>query len=167
MQGGQIEAVSRTVIVEDEIKRPADTTDYDAGDVFCDAVTRPFQFRRAARTPGAGGVIQSALLIDSVAQSTKPDLELYLFTSNLVMQADNAAWAPTDFDMESCIGWISFPLGYFKIAGANGIIQSTDKALAFACEPKSVDLFGVLVPRNAYTPTSAERIRIKLGILQD
>ena len=169
MSGGQVEVVSRTIFVQDEFKRPADTTAYTAGDVVADStgIARMLRFAKAARSPGGGGVIQSCLLVDSTAESTKPDLELYLFDSVITMQDDNEAWAPTDLEMLSFVGWISLPSSSFKTCGANGIIQSPDKALAFVCAPKAVDLFGVLVVRNAYTPVSGEQLRVKLAILAD
>lgn len=167
MGGGQIEVVTKTIFVEDEIRRPADTTQYAAGDVISETIARTLWFARAARSNGGGGVIQSCFVIDSTAETTKPDLELYLFNANIVIQADNAAWAPTDLAMEAFVGWISLSALTFKTCGGNGVIQTTDKGLAFVCAPTSRDLFGVLLARNTYTPISGELIRVKMGILAD
>jgi hypothetical protein len=125
------------------------------------------RFKGAARGVGMGGIIQSALLIDSVAAATKPDLEMYIFTQPPAMQADNAAWNPTDAEMLFCIGVIAFPLGSFKTAGANGIIEPSNPGQAFTCDPALTDIFGILVARNAYTPSSGEIFKILLQILQD
>ena len=164
---GRTEVIQRTISREDWIIRPANTTQYTAGDVVADTVTRTLRFADVVLSPGSGGIVQSAMVIDSSAESTKPDLELYLFNANIVSQADNAAWAPTDTEMRACVGWISLLSTSFKTCGANGMIQSADKSLAFNCAVGSRDLFGVVVARNAYTPVSAEQFTFKLVFLPD
>lgn len=167
--GKQPVYVGKTLTTSTVYIRPADSTQYTAGDVVADSTSDPhaLEFIGAVRVPGGGGIIQSAILIDSTAEATKPDLELYLFNHRPAMQADNAAWAPTDREMEDCLGVISFPLSYFKTAGANGIIQPTNPSLGFACDANATSLYGVLVARNAYTPVSGEKFVIRLFVLQD
>src|SRR3990167_3873063 len=100
----EVEVVSRSKIVQDSFSRPANTTLYTAGDVVADSTTqaRVLKFENIARKIGRGGIINAATLVDNTAESTKPDLELYLFSDQPVMEQDNAAWAPADSEMETC-----------------------------------------------------------------
>jgi hypothetical protein len=163
--------VGMTSTVPVTFVRPNDSTQYTAGDVVSSTSTAGvapmLKFLNVARFAGGGGILQSAVLIDSVAAATKPDLELYLFTNVIVMQSDNAVWAPTDAEMTYFVGVVAFPTGAFKTAGANGIIDVTGLGMAFNCAADRQDLYGVLVARNAYTPTALEQFTIQLQILQD
>jgi hypothetical protein len=107
------------------------------------------------------------VLIGSVAATLKPDFELYLFDTTVTMQNDNVAWAPSDAEMETCVGMISFPGGYWRTAGANGIIEMDALSKSFNCGGASTTLFGILVARNAYVPASGEKFTIRLKIIQD
>jgi hypothetical protein len=158
-----------TTIVSASYTRPADTTAYGAGDVVANSTSAAtvLTFSNIARGPGLGGVIQHALLIDSAAQSTKPDLELWLFDTAPTMQNDNAAWNPSDAELEALIGRIDFALGSFKTAGANGATQAANISVPFQCTAAVQAIYGVLVVRNAYTPVSAEKFTIRLHALQD
>lgn len=149
--------------------RPADITTYAAGDVVNESTSAGtvWTFSNMVRGAGLGGVIQAAQLIDSAAQSTKPDLELYLFDTTLTTQNDNAAWAPADADMKTLVARIDFSLGSFKTAGGNGVIQAVNLSLPFQCASGSTTLYGILVARNAYTPISSEEFTIRLAVLQD
>lgn len=164
-------AVGRTTTSLAYFLRPNDTTQYSAGDQIADSATAllasPIIFKGMAAANGGGGIIQSALFIDSVAAATKPDLELYLFTSQVAAVGDNAAWNPTDLEMLNCIGVIAFATGSFKTCGANGIIPATNPTLAYNCGESSTVLIGQLVARNAYTPTALERFDFKLQTLLD
>lgn len=149
--------------------RPADTTAYAAGDVVAESTSAAtvWTFAGMARSLGLGGILQGAVMIDSVAQSTKPDLELYLFDTAITTQNDNAAWAPTDSDMEKCLGMIAFSSGQFKTGSGNGIVNVEGISKVFQCASAARDLYGILVVRNAYTPASGEKIVIRLAVIQD
>ena len=163
----RIRPVSKVITVSKT--RPADTTAYAAGDVVAESTSAAtvWTFDDCARGAGLGGILQGAAIIDSAAQSTKPDLELYLFTTAPATQNDNAAWAPSDAEMEACIGVIAFSLSNFKVAGANGIISVEGIAKVFQCAASVRALYGILVARNAYTPISAEKFTISLQVIQD
>lgn len=164
-------SVGATATFTTAFARPNDTTQYAAGDVVADSSTTGaaniLRFLNIARAPGGGGIIQSAIFINSVAAATKPDLELYLFDQVIPMQSDNVAWNPTDQDMLSCVGVVPFPVGNFKTAGANGIIFAPGLGMAFSCAQGSQNLYGVLVARNTYTPTAVEVFELRLQVLQD
>jgi hypothetical protein len=163
--------VGATATITATFVRPNDATQYTAGDVIADqsaaSIANILRFNNIVRTPGGGGILQSAVLVDSVAAATKPDTELYLFDQIITMQSDNAAWAPLDSEMLYNVGVVAFPVGAFKTAGANGIIDVTGLGKAFNCASGSTTLYGVLVARNGYTPTAVEQFEIRLQVLQD
>lgn len=155
-------------IVEATYTRPADTNAYTAGDVIANSTSAAtiLTFSGVARAETGSGLIQAATLIDSVAASTKLDADLYLFDTTVVMEQDNAAWDPSDAEMLTCLGVVEFRGANFKTCGANGITHVQGIGLPFVTVGGK-DLYGILVARNAYTPASAEVLKVRLHILQD
>jgi len=158
-----------TALVEATLTRPSDTTTYTAGDVVANSTSAPvvITFSNMAREAGLGGIIQGACCINNVAQTLKPDLELYLFDQSPTIQNDNAAWAPTDAHMKYCLGMIRFAPGNFNVGSGNGIIRAEPPSLSFKCFTGVKALYGILVVRNAYIPTSAEEFFFRLHVIQD
>lgn len=154
-----------TATVDVSLVRPANTTAYAAGDVVGTALTHVLNLANMARTAGKGGMIMSALLIDSAAQATKPSLELWIFDTAPVAQADNVAFAPTDAEMKRLVAII--PLTSFYVGGANGAMPGAAQSQPFKCLSSTKDLYGCLVVRNAYTPVSDEEFTLRLTVLQD
>lgn len=148
--------------------RPADTTTYTAGDVMANSTSAPtiLQFTNFASVAGGGGIIKSAQLIDSVAATLKPDVELYLFDTSITMQNDNAAWTPSDSDMTHCLGKIYFPQGAFSVGSGNGIIDMDGLEKQVTCAGGSTTIYGIPVVRNAYLPGNAEQFNFNLQIIQ-
>lgn len=153
--------------------RPSDTTAYASGDVINESTTAGtvWTFDNCARENGGGGVISRVLVGDSANQSTKAVLELWLFTATLTADFDNAAFTPTDAEMLTLVGVVQLPNVFVgdatSGAGGNCVYSSGQIHLPFECAAASETLYGVLVPRNAYTPVSAEVFDITLVISQD
>lgn len=160
----------QTVLVEQSFTRPSDTTAYANGDTICNSTSAPaiMTFAGAAKTPGLGGILQSAMLITSAAQATALDADLLLFESSVAMSNDNAAFSPSDSDAEKIIAVVPFrsAAGGSKL-GANMVFDAGALGRSFKCAGGSSSLFGVLVARNAYTPVSGEVFRLRLLIIQD
>lgn len=164
---------ARTVTIEASFTRPADTNAYAAGDVVCDSTSAPtdMDFTSIVRKSGGSGVILSALLIDGANQATKLDCELFLFDTAITMDNDNAGFTPTDTELGTLIGVIDFGGTPFNGdatsgAGGNAVYQQTGLNIAFKAVSGST-IYGVLVARNAYTPTSSETFKVRLSVLQD
>jgi hypothetical protein len=154
------------------VTRPADTTAYAAGDVVNAGTGAVITFAGCARANGLGGVIQHATLVDSAAQATKADLELWLFDTTFTADNDNAVFTPTDAELATVVCVIDMSANVYvgdATAGADGncVHQSDVLNRAFTCEAADDDLYGALVVRNAYTPVSGETFTIQLHILQD
>lgn len=162
--------VSRTIAAN--FTRPNDTNQYTAGDVLCDSTSAPtiITFARAAREQKGNGIIQSALMVSSANQATKPDLRLWLFDTTITMDNDNAAFTPTDAELRTLVAVIAFPVGNWiggdatSGAGGNAVCNPQALWLPFNCTVSN-DLFGVLEVRNTYTPVAQERFDIRLGII--
>lgn len=147
--------------------RPGDTTQYAAGDVMTASAPVPLSFANAGSANGKGGIILSATLVDSLAQGTKPDIDLHLFDTTLTVEADNAAWDPSDAERLREIGVIEFRGGDFKVGANNGTIQGFPLGLPYKCLAGDTTIYGVAVARNAYTPGNAEVFTVNLILSQE
>ena len=157
-----------TIVAIDSYVRPANTTQYAAGDQVADSTPSVLEFA-VSRVTGGTGVIIHASCTDSANQATKPNLRLYLFDTTPTVVADNAAWTPSDADMVNIIGYVEFASWEIGLAtvGADGncVSLATNLQIPFDCT--NGNIYGLLVVRNAYTPVSGETFSIKLGVLQD
>ncbi len=131
---------------------------YIAGDNVGGLLT----FADAARLAGAGGVIKDMLIIDDAGVSV--ELELWLFDQIFTAIADNAAWAPTEADLENLITVITTAdIDYF--AAGNHAVVPVEVARRYDCI--GVDLFGQLVTRETPTYDATDDLTVKILLLQD
>lgn len=155
--------------ISQSFTRPADTTPYAAGDVVCNStsVPVPITFGTIAKGSMLTTIMQATCIVEA-NNATKPDLQLWLFDTAPVSPNDNAAFAPTNAEMETLVAIIAFPVGSFVVgnagAAAAGNVACDAQALFIHANPtaNSAALYGILVVRNAYTPTSAEKFVIRL-----
>lgn len=158
--------------VQATFTRPSDTTQYAAADVV-GPVTTPanMTFSSVVRGAGWGGTIRSASLHKTDNDLTAATFDLYLFDSAPAAIADNSEWVPTDDEMLACIGFVAFAAASGKVLGAGSATgnfwHSNALCIPFACASSALALYGVLVARDTYTPASAEKFAITLGIERD
>lgn len=153
--------------------RPANTTAYAAGQVLADSTSAATlrQFR-ATKDLGAFGLLQKAEIVVAANQATKPDLQLWIFDAAPAIQNDAAAFAPSFAEMKTLVAVISFPVGSFVVANAaagasgNVVCDAQNLAIPVNTVSGSDTLYGVLVVRNAYTPTSGEQYQIRLTFVE-
>ena len=127
-----------------------------------DAVGGLLTFANAARVSGGGGVIKSLIIVDDALQS--PQLELWLFNQTFTAIADNAAWDPTEADLENLVGVITTDNGaWFATASHSAADVEASKRYDLA----GTSLFGQLVTREIFTPAAIDDITVKMGVLQD
>lgn len=153
------------------ITREANTTQYAAGDVIAASTTAAVaSVFNSCSGPGRSGSIKSVLLVDSAAEATKLNADLFLFHSAPVTFGnDNEAFAPTDAELQDCVGVVSLDgttAANIKVGSGNAVIQNSGLDLPFECLTTDFSLYGILVARNTYTPVSAEAFKIILGIQQ-
>lgn len=179
-----VEALPCIAIVSASVTRPSDTTAYAAGDALTNSTSAPVVTTVAsiARYNGGYGRIRHAWLLDSANQTTKADIEAWLFagTAGPTPDNDNALFTPTDAELANLVGIIEFK-GTTKSyvgdatsgAGGNVIYPGTiagttvaDLNLPFKCATTVKDLYCLFVVRNAYTPVSAEVFTLILDVEQ-
>ena len=149
------------------ITRPANATQYAAGDVIASAQADTLRFSSYS----SGTVtIRGAMCVTSANQAAKPDIDLYLFTSTLTtFGSDNGAFTPTDAEMLTCCGFISFPGTGFKAGDAtvgatgNAVCQVTGLEIAVPVGGGHA-IYGVPVAQSAYTPITGEVINFVLHL---
>lgn len=163
----------KTLTLTDTIARPANTTDYAAGDVVSEVTTNDFfTFTRSASSDlPIKGTLNTAKMMILANQATKPDLELWLFSQTIAEVADNSAFAPTDVEILTLIDVIPFALADWYVglagAGADGNIVQVKNNLAIPIPSTNGNIYGQLVVRNVYTPISGESFTAKLLIDED
>ena len=167
-----------TRIITQSLARPANTTQYAAGEVISEVTSNNhFTFPDMANPGALSGQIDRAIITSSADGSgvLLPDLELWLFDTDIAEVADNAAFAVTDAEMLTLVGVIDFPVANWKVglSGGNSCCEG-DRAggnplpMIYKCKTVSdFSLFGQLVTRNAYTPISGEVFSVRLLITRD
>lgn len=163
--------------VSASITRPNDTTAYTTGDAWTDSTSSPTasitQLTGMANSSDGSGTIMNACLIDSANQTTKGNFEVFLFTSDITLDNDNAAFTPTDGEMETCIGVISF-VGTLARSG-NSTSGATGNAIytpfgftpiPYHCDGGTTLYYAIKVANN-YTPVAQEKLTLVLNIQQE
>jgi hypothetical protein len=161
-----------TVQVSASITRPANTTAYTAGDVLANVTDNNYlTFSEVSSGRSNTGMLHAVRVITSQNATTKPDLDLFLFSATIVEVADNGAAAFTDAEMLTCVGRIAVPVAGF-VAGAIAAAGAGNAV----CEVRNIDmpyvaagqtLYGQLVARNAYAPISGEVFTVQLILSLD
>ncbi len=153
------------------ITRPANTTTYTAGDVVGSDPGAVMTFSNASFGEFDSGIIQQAIVTSSAYVATGPALELWLFDTTVTADTDNAVFTPTDAEMATLVGIISFASADWKSgtatagAGGNMACVADNVSIPFNTKKGTSDLFGVLVARNAYVPVSGEIFTVRLQVL--
>lgn len=162
--------------LSDSITRPANTTDYAAGDVISAVTTNDyytFVYDSTGKVGRLKGHIQMARMMVNANQTTKPDIELWLFDTAIAEVADNGAFAPTDAEILTLIDIIPFGVDDWTVglagAGASGNIVQTKKDLNIIVPETNAakSIYGQLVVRNAYTPIASEQFDCHLIMTLD
>lgn len=165
----------RTKVIRDSIIRPANTTAYAAGDVISEVTTNDhYTFENPVLGGELSGYIEEAKMMINANQTTKPDLELWLFDTDIAEVADNSAFAPTDTEILTLLGIIDFGVDNWKVglsgAGASGNIVQQVRNINLpirATGNADRNIYGQLVVRNAYTPIDSEQFDVELAIAQN
>lgn len=164
-----------SVLITASFTRPNDTTAYAAGDAVTNSTSAPaaLTFTSAADSNGGSGMIVGARLVDSAAQATKGQFELWVFAGAAAPTPDNdnAAFTPTDAELANIITVIPFTTPYTGDAtagaGGNCVYLADGVNAVFKCDSGTPNLFGLVVVRNAYTPVAQEVFTCILQIVQD
>lgn len=135
------------------------TTAYAAKDNVGGLLT----FAGAARAAGGSVRIESCQVVDR--DSEMADLDLVLFDRTITAPTDNAAFDPTDAELDYCVGVITLSGGMYAAFNDNAV--ASVEGLAMQAVLNGTDLFGVLVARHAMTYTAVDDLKVTLTIAQD
>lgn len=157
---------SNIVMCQTTVTRPADTTAYAANDAMSDSTTTPttggFTFTGAAIASGGAGIITDLMVTSSNDPATQLQGELFIFDRAVTNINDNAAFAVTDAEIQTCVAKIPFTL---EDVGNNGFYHAQNLNIGFVCNGSANLRFLVRV-KNAYTPASAEVVTFTLKVMQ-
>lgn len=131
---------------------------YTAGDAVGGLLT----FANAARISAGGGVTKNMVIVDDAGQDA--ELELWLFDRTFSAIADNAAWAPTEADLENLIAIISTSDGTWRAAGTPSAV---DIEVSKRYDLTGTSMFGQLVTRGTPTFAATDDISVKIALLRD
>ena len=132
---------------------------YTAGDAVGGLLT----FADAVRTNGGGGIVSKVVIIDDAAQLAP--LDLVLFNQTFTATADNAAFDPTDADLQNCIGYIDIAATDYANFNDNAVAaKSAGLRMPYPIILSGTSLFGQLVVRGAPTYAATDDLTIKLTI---
>lgn len=159
---------SRLTVVTASKTRPSDTTTYADKDVInnSDSAGTIITFDACAAATGGSGTIVKVEIDDSVNTSPPLQCELWLFNATIASSInDNAALAISD--AENLTRQAVIPLYTARTSSTNNVgLTSGAINEPFKCNADA-KLYGVLVAKNAYIPSSAEQFNIRLFIAQD
>lgn len=163
----------QTQLVTSSITKEAAVTAYAAGDAVSNATGNTHHTFSNALRPGIlSGSIPTAICHSSAQKSAVvlPDLELWLFRTDIAVIVDNAAFTITDAEMATLIGVIDFPVADWKTGDptadtGNSVCIQTNLGLVIQAAVPAI--YGQLVIRNAYTPVSGEVFTVDLLVTQD
>jgi len=132
------------------------------------AVGGRLDFANAVRAGGPlSGILMAILLIDDAAQEA--GLELWLFNQPFTAMADQAAWNPSEADLENWIGTIRTAdsrEGYLDATGQS--VVKVEFTLPFTLVGATLTLYGQLVtPVDTPTYAATDDITVKTVIMQD
>lgn len=155
-----------TATIDDVVTRLANTTPYADGDVVGGET---LVFDKLPPFFNQGCLIESAVCLSSAFVSPAPDLRLFLFSADITgLAADNVAFAPTDEQMATLIGVITFDtdnwIGGDQTPGAGGNMACVESNLGIV--HKGNTLYGVLVVKNAYVPVASEVFTVRLSVIR-
>ena len=152
--------------------RPANTTAYAQRDVIGTTASAALEFPSCGKEDSAGGSVIKALITIDANIVASFDLALWLFYTEPTNHADNALLALAD---------AINPFGYLSLTNANRLVSNAASSPAgqltyrsiidldqpFVCAAGSRSIYGLLVTETAFTPVSAMKIKIVLGIERD
>lgn len=128
-----------------------------------DAVGGLLTFANAVRSSGGSCRIEAAQVVDKGQQQA--DLELLLFDRSITAPTDNAAFDPTDAELNYCVGMVPLAGGLWSDLNDNSV--GTVNNVGLSCVLNGTDLYGVIVSRSTPTYTSTSDLVVTLTIAQD
>ena len=147
--------------------RPADTTQYAAGDALSDNATTPtaatFLLSGLSTVMGSGGMIDAVTLYKSDSDLTGASFQVNFFDTQPAAAGweDNAAIAITDAEWKRCIGFAQLVTGTDSSAVQTGdVFCKSNLNLPYEYVTGDSPIYPVITLLGTYTPASAEAITL-------
>ncbi len=134
---------------------------YAAGDALGGLLT----FANAARVAGGGGTITKVVVIDD-DQELAP-IDVVFFDQTFGATADNAAFDPTDADMQNNIGYIDIAATDYADFNDNSVAAKTSglrMPFDYDLVAAGTSLFAQMVVRDTPTYTATDDLTIKITV---
>ncbi len=154
--------------VDATVTRPADTTAYAANDAISDSTSSPtsggFTLTGMARASGGSGILDDIVITSTNDPATLLQGELWIFDQSITNVNDNAAFSLSDTDAAKLVAVIPFTLQTTQAgSGANSYAQISGLGIGYTCSG-SANLRFLLKAKNAYTPASAEALKVRCKV---
>jgi hypothetical protein len=156
------------VTPQNSFTRPADTTQYAAGDLVANSATAgsvvPLEWSMAGL--GRSGIIRRVRIYKSATATTAANFTLHLFTSApTVANGDNAALS-ISAGLTGWLGTVALDMSSGAEAGASVGLADVSGALEIGvCFPTvGASIYGLIEAAGTYTPANAETFTITLEI---
>jgi hypothetical protein len=152
-----------------EFARPANATQYTAGDVVGPVTTPAVQtFALASKYSSGGLEIVEARLSKSTNVTTLATFRVNIYNAAPTAIADNLAWSYLYADREKFIGYIDLDIMVSDgaSAGAVGQMAATRLPLVASTASGTASLYAVITAVGGYTPGSAETFALSLTVRQ-
>lgn len=159
-----------TVALSDTFTRPADTTAYAVDDVVSNSTTATtvLTFAQAARKNGGTGYVTNARLVTNNPSTTNASFRLYLYNQTpTAPPGDNSPFLLTWANRGIRLGVIDFVLSTGATGSDAASTTVTNINLRLNTQPSSRSVFGLLVARAAYVPTSGQQFFVELTFEQN
>jgi len=157
---------------QDSVTRPANATQYAAGDAVSDNATTATSagyFALDFKTKfGAGITLTDFTLHKSDHDVTSAAFALLLFTEAPAFAGweDNAPLAITDAEMQECKGVVPFSADDWTNV-VTGDVQTVSRTIGVVLDSADTKVYGILVAADTYTPASGEVFTVTAHALQD
>lgn len=166
------EVGGKMVIASATITRPANTTQYTAGDTITGTSPALLTFSSAFRVNSGTGYVVKAQLTKNNATTTAALFRLHLWkaTPSFSVASDNAAFTLLYADVADHLGYIDFTSFATEGSGSDcvtSLVVGSGLPLAAFALSGAQTLKGLLVAEDVYTPASGEQFTITLTIDQN
>lgn len=150
--------------VSASLTRPADTTQYAVADALTDSTSAPtaLNFEKVGQSNGQKVSIVGAMITSTAKQTTLPQLDLWLFKTAPTATNDNSAFALTDAHNDECVGIVEFDSWKYSANNSRSDVNTIN--LPVELDQDDLDLYGLLVLKNTYTPVSGETFKVSLKV---
>lgn len=143
------------------ITRPADTNAYSANDLLADTIVAanvtPFQWTGVTLSGNGGaGIIADLAVFNSGSASFTARVHLFR-TAPTVTNGDNGAFAVSNFDLDTYIGYVDVVVDQPMVGGRMGISRDQTRYVLGTGDT----IYALLEVLTAFTPASAATLAIK------